>query len=118
MGNRITLSSSPTYFIPVAVNEKWLAGPEFVAIDLFIATGIPIVGENVTINLNIFFHIWEGPDDPDDFGCLKVTCADNEAPGTASWTDMDGAACSLSSFPYYNKVVYIIGISMLAEPPF
>jgi hypothetical protein len=112
MGKRISVLGQPTYFIPVAVNSKWLAGPEYAALDIFAATGMPIIGENVSLNLEIYFHIWEGPGDDDDFGCLKVTTG-----GTPSWTDMDGAACSLSSFPYYNETAHIIGISLLAEVP-
>ena len=112
MGKRISLETVPTYFIPIYVNEKWL-DPDNVAQDIFTATWIPIMGEAITLNLDIYFHIWEGPDDPDDFGCLCVTGVDDGDPGTVSWVDMDGAACSLSTFPYYNKTVYIIGISML-----
>ena len=112
MGNRITLDTLPTYFIPVYVNLNWI-DPANVAHDIFTATGIPIVGETITLSIDVYFHIWEGPQDSDDFGCLCITGVDDGDPGTVSWDDMDGAACSLSSFPNYNEVVYIIGISLL-----
>ena len=117
MGKRIQLDTVPTYFIPLYVFQNWDDGPDSAAQDIFTATGIPVVGEAVSMNLDMYFHIWEGPEDSDDFGCLCVTGVDDASPGTVSWVDMDAAACSLSSFPAYNQVVYIIGISLLEGGP-
>ena len=107
MPDRIADVIDPNYLIPVYVYRDWAAASNC-AIDVFIATGLPIAGEGVSMNLNTHVHLWEGPDDSDDLACLHVTAA-----GTATWEDMDGDGCDFSSDPPKGSIAYIIGITFV-----
>lgn len=107
MPDRIADVIDPNYMIPVYVERGW-ASASNCAVDVFIATGLPIAGEGVSMNLDTYVHFWEGPDDSDDLACLKVAAA-----GTASYVDMDADACDWSSDPPKGSIAYIIGITFV-----
>ena len=107
MPDRIADVISPNYLIPVYVHRDWAAASNC-AIDVFVATGLPIAGEGVSMNLDTHIHLWEGPDDSDDLASLHVTTA-----GVASYKDMDANTCDWSSDPPKGSIVYIIGITFV-----
>ena len=93
MGDRIADVFDTNYLIPVYVRRDWAAASN-AASDIFTATGIPIAGEGVTMNLDSYFSLWEGPDDNDDFACVHVTTA-----GVAAYKDLDADTCDWASRP-------------------
>ena len=107
MPDRIADVIDPNFLIPVYVNRDWAAASN-AAIDIFVATGIPIAGEGVSMNLDTHIHLWEGPDDTDDLACVQVTAA-----GAAAYKDMDGDTCDWDSRPAKGQVAYIIGITFV-----
>ena len=57
---------------------------------------------------NLYFFLWEGSADSDDFACLKIA----QTTGTATYTDEFASATPWSSAPSSGSA-YLIGTSML-----
>lgn len=107
MPDRVSGITSPVMLIPVKVLEDWGTASN-AALDIFRIIKMPIAGGGAGMNLDTFVHLWEGPDDDNDFACLKVTSA-----GVASWADMDNDLCDFSSAPAKGSTVYIIGVTFV-----
>ena len=104
---RITVNENITYFIPVYVERDWAAAANAAA-DIFVATGMPIAGGTISMNLDTHVHLWEGPDDINDYACVQVTAA-----GASAYNDMDGNTADWSSRPAKGQIAYIIGITFV-----
>lgn len=59
---------------------------------------------------NIYFFLWEGSADTDDFACLKIA----DTTGTPTYTDEFASATTWTSAPTTDEIAYLIGISMVA----
>jgi hypothetical protein len=57
---------------------------------------------------NMYFFLWEGDVDSDDFACLKIA----QTTGTPTYTDEFASSTPWSSAPS-SDVAYLIGVSML-----
>jgi hypothetical protein len=107
MPDRIADVIDPNYLIPVEVIRDWAAASNCAA-DVFVATGLPIAGDGGTMNLDAHLHLWEGPDDNDDYACVQVTAA-----GATAYKDMDANACDWSTRPAKGQVAYLIGVTFV-----
>jgi hypothetical protein len=69
-----------------------------------------IIGMDLTAPAyNMYFFLWEGSDDSDDYSCLKIA----KTTGTPTYTDEFASSTPWSSAPS-SDVAYLIGVSMLA----
>lgn len=59
---------------------------------------------------NIYFFLWEGSADTDDFACLKIA----DTSGTPTYNDEFASSTPWSSAPTIDGFAYLIGVSMLA----
>ncbi len=60
------------------------------------------------MHLDVHLHLWEGPDDDNDFACVQVTAA-----GATAYKDMDANTCDWGSRPAKGKVSYLIGVTFV-----
>lgn len=70
MPKRIAQVYKTAYYIPVAVTDRWSV-PAYAGLDIANATGFPIVGEPMSIIYDLYFYLWDGYDDSDNFATLK-----------------------------------------------
>ena len=100
---RIIPTILPAYFIPIEVTKDWVT-PLNAGIDIFAATGYPIIGEPITIIYDLYFELWDGYDDADNFASLKFDVGVPEF----VYKDIMGSATPWDTAPALGNVAYLL----------
>ena len=100
---RIQPTSLPAYFIPIGVTKDWSA-PLNAGLDIHTATGFPIIGEPIGIIYDLYFELWDGYDDDDNYASLKFVVSAN----TFEYKDIMGSAASWTSAPESGNAAYLL----------
>jgi len=103
--SRIVPDLGNVYITPIDVTLIWSTTANAKA-DIETAIGMDLSAPAYSI----YFFLWEGDDDTDDFACLKVA----KTTGTPTYTDEFASSTPWNSAPTTNGVAYLIGMSMLA----
>jgi hypothetical protein len=103
--DRILPDLGNIYFTPIAVTADWTTTAN-AKTDLIAALGMDLSGPTYSI----YFFLWEGDDDSDDFACLKIV----KSTGSPTYTDEFASSTPWGSAPTTNATAYLIGMSMLA----
>jgi len=104
MPSRILSDPGNIYFTEIDVIADWTTAANAKA-DLQTALGMNLAAPAY----NLYFFLWEGVNDSDDFACLKIA----KTTGTATYTDEFASSTPWSSAPTTDEA-YLIGTSMLA----
>lgn len=100
---RILPTNLPAYFIPVEVTKSW-STPQNAGIDIFAATGFPIVGEPISIIYDLYFSLWDGYDDPANTAMLAFDVSVPEF----VYKDIMGVATTWDTAPTAGDVAYLL----------
>jgi hypothetical protein len=99
---RILPANLPAYFIPIEVTKDWTT-PLNAGIDINAATGFPIIGEPIGIIYDLYFSLWDGYDDSDNYAMLHF---DASVPDFA-YEDIMAGATPFTTAPTVGNVVYL-----------
>lgn len=102
--SRIVPDLGNVYLTLIDVTATW-ATPANAKADIETAIGMDLSSPAY----KIYFFLWEGSSDTDDFACLRIA----KTTGTASYTDEFASSTPWSSAPSTDGVAYLIGTSML-----
>lgn len=102
MPSRILAEVGNVYFTSIEISADW-ATPANAKTDLTSALGMAFPGP-----YSLYFFLWEGSADSDDFACLKIA----KTTGTATYTDEFASSTPWNSAPITGSA-YLIGMSML-----
>ena len=104
MPSRILTDLGNIYFTEIDVTADWTTAANAKS-DIQTALGMNLAAPAYSL----YFFLWEGANDSDDFACLKIT----KTTGTAAYTDEFASSTPWSSAPTTDEA-YLIGTSMLA----
>jgi len=100
---RIQPTSLPAFFIPIGVTKDW-STPLNAGLDIHAATGFPIIGEPIGIIYDLYFELWDGYDDDDNYASLKF----DVSAYTFEYKDIMGSAASWTSAPESGDAAYLL----------
>ena len=103
--DRILPDLGNVYLTPISITALWSTATN-AQTDIETAIGM----DTSAPAYNLYFFLWEGDDDSDDFACLKIA----KTTGTPTYTDEFASSTPWSSAPTTNGTAYLIGMSILA----